>query len=58
MKTKPNLRNPRTENQQAQRVQLINLVTTYQTLSSFIKDAIKYKINRTLLMYNQEISLD
>jgi hypothetical protein len=39
MKTKPNLCNPRTENQQAQRAQLTNLVTTYQTLSSFIRGA-------------------
>ncbi|KAA6335146.1 hypothetical protein EZS27_016591 [termite gut metagenome] len=43
METKSNSRNPRTENQQTQRVQLTNLVTTYQTLSSFIRGAYSSK---------------
>jgi hypothetical protein len=39
MEKKPNPFNPRTQKQQAQRAQLTNLVTTYQTLSSFIRGA-------------------
>ncbi|KAA6342097.1 hypothetical protein EZS27_010129 [termite gut metagenome] len=54
MKTKPNTRNPRTENQQAQRAQLTNLVTTYQILSSFIRGAYPSKL-KNLSDYNMFI---
>ncbi|KAA6322384.1 hypothetical protein EZS27_028065 [termite gut metagenome] len=54
METKPNSCNPRTEKQQAQRVQLTNLVTTYQTLSSFIRGAYSSK-PKNLSDYNMFI---
>ncbi|KAA6321406.1 hypothetical protein EZS27_028940 [termite gut metagenome] len=54
MKTKPTTRNPRTENQQAQRAQLTNLVTTYQMLSSFIRGAYPSK-PKNLSDYNMFI---
>ncbi|KAA6317607.1 hypothetical protein EZS27_032262 [termite gut metagenome] len=54
METKPTTRNPRTENQQAQRAQLTNLVTTYQTLSSFIRGAYPSK-PKNLSDYNMFI---
>ncbi|KAA6316447.1 hypothetical protein EZS27_033245 [termite gut metagenome] len=54
METKTNSRNPRTEKQQAQWVQLTNLVTTYQMLSSFIRGAYSSK-PKNLSDYNMFI---
>ncbi|KAA6329098.1 TPR repeat-containing protein YrrB [termite gut metagenome] len=54
METKSTTHNPRTENQQAQRAQLTNLVTTYQTLSSFIRGAYPSK-PKNLSDYNMFI---
>ncbi|KAA6333444.1 hypothetical protein EZS27_018147 [termite gut metagenome] len=54
METKPNSHNPRTEKQQAQRVQLTNLVMTYQMLSSFIRGAYSSK-PKNLSDYNMFI---
>jgi hypothetical protein len=54
METKSNLCNPRTQNQQAQRTKLTNLVTTYQMLSSFIRSAYPSKAEN-LSSYNMFI---
>jgi hypothetical protein len=54
MEKKPNPFNPRTQHQQAQRAQLINLVTTYHMLSSFIRGAYPSKAEN-LSSYNMFI---
>ncbi|KAA6308943.1 hypothetical protein EZS27_039482, partial [termite gut metagenome] len=54
MTTKPTLCNPRTQNQQAQRTKLTNLVTTYQMLSSFIRGTYPSKAEN-LSSYNMFI---